>query len=445
MRRYGWSAAALAGMAVCAPRVHAQQSLLVDQYLTADIPGLAVEPGVTVLSRQRPEYDPLGIRLGEVTIRPELDETTGFDSNVLGQPAAKGSVVVETNAKVQALYDHSDTSAFVTATVDDNRFPQQSRQDYTNYTFSLGGTHQFGRDALTVNYTHLNLNQTVRDLDTPNLNKALPYQIDTGTIDYRFNLARTFIQPGITVSHYSYANGQVNGLPYVQTYRDRTVVQPNVTLGYELAPRRDLVLVVRDALAGYDNKLAGLPGRDYNDIAVLGGLDFADGGPFRYRVLAGYEARQFKNAALKSIQAPVVEAVVYWTPQGLTTVTGTAYRRIQDSSDETTIGVTETALSLRVDHEYLPNVILQANGGYYVDNYARGQGSQQLYVVGTGFTWLLNRNMRLVGTYDYTRRTSNGAINVGTVGGVSVGSLTGLPIGSNYSEHRFLLQVRFAL
>jgi hypothetical protein len=407
---------------------------LLDQYIATDIPGIGIEPGVTVLSRQRPEYDPLGINLGEVTIRPELLESVGFDDNVLGQPGHRGSAVIETNARVQALYDHSDTTGFVNLNVDDNRYLQQNSQSYTNWSASVGGTHSFGRDTLSFAYDHLNLNQTTRDLDVPQLNNALAYRVDTVRVDYRTVFSRFFVQPGLTVSNFAYDNGTAAGQPYIQNYRDRVVVQPSVTLGYELLPRENLVLVVRDATGRYSNQIAGMPSRNYNDFAILGGVDFESGGIWRYRLLAGYETRQFSSSQIDTIQAPIVEAEVIWNPTGLTTLTASASRHVEDSAAETTVGYTETAVGLRVDHELRRNVLLRATASYLSDDYSQNQGHQDLYGVGTAATWLLNRNMALIASYDFARRTSN-----------AQGNINDQAFGSSYSESRYLLQVRLAL
>ncbi len=434
-RRSTAVAAFVAGLTGAVPAAHAQR--LLDQYITNDIPGIGVEPGVTVASRQRPEYDSLGIRVGEVTIRPELRETLGYEDNVLGGSKAKGSVLVGTNARVRADYDHSDTTGYAQLTGDDNRYPQQDGQSYTNWTAGIGATHQFGRDTGLVAYEHLSLNQTLRDLDVPNLDRALPYRVDTVRLGYRAMFSRVFIQPTLGVSNYEFDNGTVNGKQYLQTYRNRITVDPAVTLGYELAPQRNLVVVVRDTVASYRNQVLGSPKRDFNDVTVLAGLDFVEGSLWRYRLLAGYESRTFTDRRIKSIQSPVVEAQVIWNPTGLTTVTASATRHIQDSADETTVGFTETAVGLRVDHELLRNVILQANGAYLIDDYNKGQGHQELFTLGTGATWLMNRNMRLVGTYDFTQRTSSGTGNLGVI--------TNQVFGSGYTDNRFLVQLRLAL
>ena len=422
--------------AFCGIAGQARAQRLLDQYLALDVPGAAVEPGVTVTSRLRPEYDPIDVHFGEITIRPELFETLGLDDNVLGQHTHRASSLIETNARVQANYDHSDTTAFATLMVDDNRYPEQNQQSYTNWTASLGGSHQFGRDTLSVAYDHLNLNQTVRDLDTPQLNNAFPYQVDALRADYRAVFSRLFAEPALGVSNYNFTNGTVGNLAYIQTDRDRIVAEPGLTLGYELAPRRDAILVFRDAVASYRNRLAGEASRDFNDISALTGIDFEEG-IFRYRLLAGYEARTFTSATYKTIQAPIAEATVIWNPTGLTTVTGQATRHIQDSADETTVGFTETAFSLRVDHEYQRNILLNVNAAYVQDNYSQGQGEQSLITFGAGATWLLNRNLRLVGSYEFDRRNSSDSANLGPV--------NGQPFGSGFSEDRLLLTFHFIL
>ena len=101
-----------------------------------------------------------------------------------------------------------------------------------------------------------------------------------------------------------------------------------------------------------------------------------------------------------------------------------------------TAGYTETYVQIRVDHEYLPNVLLRANAGGYFTSYQSGGASQAFYTAGVGATYLLNRNMQLVASYDFSNRQSNGTANLGA---------NGNNFGASYTDHRVMLQVRFAL
>jgi hypothetical protein len=417
----------------------ALQAQVIDQYLDTTIPGYGTAPGVTVASREHPEYDPSGVRVGGFTLLSTLDESVGYDSNVTGTSDAHGSLLVDTSARVDAVNKMSDGSLAASVSVDNAEYPNQSSQSYTDWTAALGGTHDFGQDTLTIGATHLNLNQLPRDLDVPQLNSAIAYRVDDMRAAYKMVFSRLSIEPAFDVSWYSFDNGTVRGQTYLQSYRDRVSYTPGVTANYEFATRRSIVFVVRDTTADFANAVPGLPTQNYNDVSILTGVAYDVDGTLSFRLLGGYEERDFRSGTYKTIRAPIVEGSVTWTPTELTTITGTAARYIEDSSAEATIGYTESALRLNVDHELYRNIVLNANANVFVDNYAQNGGNQEYYTAGAGATWKLSRNIRLVADYTYSSRHSSGTTTSETpftVDGV---------FGGNYSENVFRIRLRFAL
>ena len=124
------------------------------------------------------------------------------------------------------------------------------------------------------------------------------------------------------------------------------------------------------------------------------------------------------------------------TPTGLTTITGMVARYIEDSASDATVGHTETAVKLVVDHELLRNVLLNATASFYTDSYQQNQGNQSYVMLGAGITWLVKRHIRLVGRYEFASRQSNASnaeLGMGQI------------YGGSYSENRFLLQLKFGL
>ncbi len=433
---------------------------LLDQYLPGGSNSPGTDAGTTVTSRALPDFEAGGVRAGSFIIRPQVTESVGYDSNVLGTTAPHGSALVLTSASLDAVSDVSRMTVRASLSVDDTKYLQQPTQNFTNWQASLGGSYDLGRDIVSASYSHLDLNLTNLNLDTPTLNQAINFKIDTVHLDYRVPINRVFLVPAVDVSNYSYSSGSILGTNnvYSQSYRNRVVVMPAVTVGYEFSPRRSALVVLRDSVSSYTNPQPGLPTRNYNDFAVLAGLDYDLNGILRFRVLGGYEVRTFSAAAYKTIQSPVVEASAIWNPTNLTTVTGTAQRRIQDSADESTAAFTETSIRLRVDHEYLRNVRLRATAGYYVDEYGQGGGNQNLVTVGTGVDYFLNRNVRLGVSYDFAARTSsNTTTSSGALGIISTLGTSGIPgttgplgttgqqFGSSYTDHRAVLQLHFQL
>ena len=407
---------------------------LVDQFISPFVGANAITAHPTVLSRQQSDYQGSGIRIGSFVIRPNLQESAGYETNVLARPKPTGSPILETNFAVEAASDISRVNVRAQLGVDDVRYFDLPRQSYTNWNALLSGSYEIGRDLVSAQYSHAKLVQTARDLDVPQLlDQAIDYSVDSGRLAYRANFNRLSVTPAVDLAAYAYSNGSVGGQPFRQDYRDRTLVTPGLTLAYEVSPGRSVVLVVRNTIGSYARTQQGLPRRDYNDTAVLAGFDYDATGLIRVRALAGYETRNFNASTYRSIQSPIAELSAIWTPTRLTTLTANVARRIQDSTEDTLAATTQTSARLRLDHEYLRNVLLLANAGIANDAY-QGGGGQTLYLFGGGVTYLLNRRVGLTATYDFIARQKNAAVSVGNV-----------TLGSDYTDHRFLLRFRFLL
>lgn len=428
---------AAACVAACAagalPGLAAAQGL--DQFLSPDNAGAVGEAGLTVTGRRRADYEAGGVRAGAFVLRPRLVEGLGFESNVAGVARPRGSATMDTAGSFEAASDLSRMAVTGAVTINDVRYASLPRQSYTTWTARLGVSYDIGRDTASAQYARLRLNQTARDLDVPErLSEPMPFTVDVGRLAYRAAFNRLSLTPALEVSSYAYGGGTVGGTWFGQDYRNRLLATPSLTAAYEFAPRRSALLVVRDSIASYANPQPSQPRRDYNDAAVLAGLDYDVTGLLRVRALVGYEVRSFGAGAYKAIRSPVAELAATWTPTGLTTLTASVARRVQDSADETTAGYAATSARVRVDHEYRRNVLLQASAGLYRNEY-RGGGMQSLYALGAGATYLLNRTVGVSATYDFLARTSGGSSPV----------MAGLSRGESFISNRALLQVRLSL
>jgi hypothetical protein len=376
----------------------------INEYVNPLIQGLNIQPGVTVLSRLHPDYDPVGINIGALTILPSVDDTIGYDDNVTGTTIGRGSLRIDTNARVAAKTATNSSAVSMMLNVEDVEFTQLAKQSYTNWNANLLATHNFGQDDLTISAAHYNQNQTPRDIDLPDLDYPIAYRFDDLKANYTISTGHFQIQPVMDLQFYTYDNGTVVGVPYLQNYRDRTVYFPSVSATYEFADRRRAVLVFRDANALYYSGLAGEPKENYNDFSLLAGISYDTDGVIGLQFLAGYEERDFSSAAYRTIRAPIVEGSVTWTPSGLTTVTGTATRVIQDSAQDGTVAYTASRLRLELDHELFRNVLLTANIGYQLSENSQGGGNTSLFRAGTGVVWRLNRSLRLEADYMFSSR-----------------------------------------
>ena len=382
-------------------------------YLPASLPVLGTPSNVTVLTRPRPDYDPPGLREGSFVVQPLVAEGFGFDSNPRGVPRQGGSAFVSTQASVSVVSDWARDGIGASVSVDDRRYLQQPNLSRTDDSVSVGGRYDVGTaDHLLLSATHADLHVEPTGIDALSNQRAVPYQVNGGTASYLFNLSRLSFEPFALVKQTAYSATRLGGgASQSNSYLDNTTVTEGVTARYELSPLRRVVAVVRSAESSFSHATPGLPRRDSTDVSVLGGIDYVADGLFRYRALVGYQIRDYASAAIKSQNAPIVEADVIWTPSLLTTVEATVNRKIVNSTDPLVPGYTDTAARLQVEHEYLRDVLLNAHTSVEMAQYENNGGQQTIYGLGVGATWLLNHTQRVSATFDHTQSSSNTRAN----------------------------------
>ena len=407
------------------------QAELLSAYFPPGVPGYGEAPGVTVLSRARPEYENPGTRLGSFIVQPRIEEGLAYDSNVFGSANPRGSWIVGTHPSLLVNSDWSRNSVGGYFSLDDWRYLDQPQQSRTNWSAAVGGTLAVGRDQLSLAVAHLLLHQDRTELDALPSDTPVAYQVDDVRASYTIALDRLSITPSLNFTTYHYSSTTILGAAAPQSYRDRNVLQAATTARYELAPQRNLVVVIRALDSHYTEPQLGQPTRDSTGYQALVGIaDDADA-MWRYHVLVGWELRDFAASQYQSHQAPIAEAALIWSPSGLTTVTTTLTRSIEDAAQEGIAGYTYTRARLTVDHEYLRNVLLQASTGLQHADFLQGGGQDTAFLFGVSATWLINRHMRLAATYDFTDQRGSSNPTLQTTG--------------NYTRSIGLLTLRFGL
>jgi hypothetical protein len=397
------AAVLLLGLLFVSRAAHAQY---IQNYFTPGVPGFENELGVTVVTRVRPLYEQPGIRFGDWVIHPSLSETMGYNSNILGVQNGPGSWLIETNPSLLINSDWARNAFGIQLSADNFRYPEQTEQNQTNWQAQIGGAYTIGRGNLEMSYGHLSLNEMPNEIGAPATTSPLPYTVDEVRTDYTFDLGRLKIIPYGEFQRWTFGSATLNGVSTDFGFRDRSVYQGGVTFRYELSGVTDLLLVTQGDTSQFVKQASGQPSLSSSGGLVMTGIDYQYSGLWRYQVLFGVVARTFAASQFKTEVTPIAQANVIWTPTGLTTVTASLVRAIEDPTTEATSGYYYNTAQLRVDHEYLRNVLLNVEGGVQNAQYFGG-GTQNIYYAGAGATWLLNRWMRLSAQYTYSRGRSS--------------------------------------
>lgn len=395
---------ALALLACSLPGARAAADML-SALLPTGVPGYGTDPGVTVTSRLRPETQPQGVRAGLLVLHPQLDEAFGYDSAPFGT-TTRGSAVLQTRPSLLLNTDWSRHALGAYLAADDRRYLGAAAQNRTDWSLSLGGGVDIGRDRLTVSVAHLLQHQDRWQIGALATDRPVAFQLDDARAGYTLAGGRWTLTPQVEITSWRFSATTLDGAPLDQAYRDRTVLQGGVTLDYQLAPRRDVMLVTRAVGQHYRHNAVDQPGRDSTGYQALLGYADDDGGMWRYSLLAGIESRQF--AALSSRTAAVGEAAVAWNVTGLTTLSASLSRSIEDAAQEGVAGFTYTSARLAVDHEYRRDVLLHASAGLQRADYLQGGGQQNGYALGAGITWLMNRHVHVSASWDLSTQHGGG-------------------------------------
>lgn len=414
LRRLG-AVSAAAVVLVVSSRVNYAQSL--DQYFPTGLTGFN-DTFTTVTNRARSGYDPLGIRAGSFLISPELSQSLGYDSNPLASGRPRGAGISDTEASVTANSNWSNHALGGFAAVDSQNYVGSPRESHTDFRVAASGRLDLaGRDQATLAVSHFDLHQTADQLNAVSLQEPLHYTVDEIRSTYLAKLGDLSLRPSLEYTAYHFDDATIAGLSANQGFRSRDVLQGGVTASYAFAPNRSVVVTGTAVKVDYTSNPAGTPSRNSTGGSILAGLDYSENDIFRYRALVGLEVRQFKSSIYRARYAPIVQADVIWTLSPLTTLTGSVRRAIEDASDESLIGYTDTQAKLVVDHEYARNLLLQGRLAVDSADYLQNGGSATVYSAGASVTYLIDRNLRLTASTDIQARR-------GTVGGDFVRDIT---------------------
>lgn len=365
------------------------------------VPGYDNADGVTVQTRLHPEQMPLGVREGAFVFLPQLDQGFGYTSNALPGPYRRGSWQLVTAPTLSVASDWSRDAFGALVSVQDTRYLSLPSQNRTDATVSAGGRLDIGNDKLTVAAAHIEAHEDRSQLDTIASDRPIAFDLDDVRASYAINDGRWSIVPSVQVTNWTYNPTTLLGIPASQAYRDRLVTQGGVSLSYEFAPLRSVMLIVRAIGQDYTQTPASQPSPDSTSYQVLAGIDYDDNAVWRLRALVGGEARRFTSPLYPRQNTLIAEASVAWSPTGMTSVTATVSRDTEDAEQEGVSGLVYSSARLTIDHEYLRNLLFRASIGLQRADFFQG-GHQIGTTAGLGVTWVMNRNARLLFTYDQT-------------------------------------------
>lgn len=373
----------------------------------ADAEAQIAEPrrGETVLTRPRPEVDPLGVRVGSFLLFPRLGVTGEYNDNIFATDDNETDdfiTIIEPRLSLES--DWSRHALNLRAGVEAGLHADNQSQNYVDGDVALDGRLDITRDqALRAGIGYARRHEQPEDVDTNVGNQTNDYDVFNAFVrhDNRFGRFRTVVDGDARRAEYqNQGDNQNNNIKDQWNYGGGVRLGYEVVRGYEAFGRVSASRTSFDTDVAYDDS--------YGIQAVFGvGLDL--GGVLFGDVFAGYLGEFFDSSEVDTIHAPTFGGSLTWNVTTLTTLTATVTRTARSTTESGADSYVLTDGRLSADHELLRNLLLNAN--FSVANYDYDGADREDYVFGAGIgaRYLMNRNLTASLGYQYLSRTADKA------------------------------------
>jgi hypothetical protein len=412
--RIWFSVAAMSVMLTVASAAVAQSLVPSTDYEVPQFYGR--DKNTSVLERERPEYQALGIRAGGFTVLPRLEAGLNNTNNVYfadstTAPGAlpkvsdtfftlKPSVVVQSNWGRHALRLQGGVQA--------KRYSDYSSENTTGWNVRGDGKIDIygdsfinvGGDAQKVFEDRGSVNGSQNNL------KPVPVEIQG--LYARGVYGQDRVRGTLDASYRNFDYKNVSG-NIDQNGRDYDGWQVGARGDVALSP--DTALFVKGNYGENTYKHATItnPARDNSNARILGGANFDLTSLARGELGVGYIKRDYDRPTFTDISGFALSSKLEYFPTQLLTVTGVAVRQIQDSSFNNSGGYFQNMASLGADYELRRNLIVSVAGSYEYDKYKGVDRKDKVGNLALSGRYFVNNTVGLGLTLSSAKRTSKGA------------------------------------
>jgi hypothetical protein len=409
------------GVATLAP-AHAQTPVLGP---FPSWPAGALEPAATgplsetVMKRGRPDYDPLGMRMGAFIVHPSLSVVGTYDSNVFATSSGeKSDFYVSELPTLSIGSDWNQHAIALTVSGAFKQYASHSSEDVNNFTVEASGRYDVSNgEYFSVDAIYQLLHEDRQDPNaTASAKNPIEYKVMGGDLVYVRQKARLWFRIDNTLTAYDFNNASTaGGATIPENFRDRIeyVIAPR--LNYEIQPGYNAFLrVIGNERQYFSQELGAGPmgenvRRNSHGWEVDAGTAIAISPISTAEVYVGYLKQYYENPLFKSPSGVAFGANLIWNVTPVTTIRGGFSQAVAETTLENASSSLETSVQLTAEHELLRNLLLLASVGFTHDDYQQMGPSRNdnTFGVDVGARYLVNRNWTASLDVNYSQRDSS--------------------------------------
>ncbi|MDP9127625.1 MAG: outer membrane beta-barrel protein [Pseudomonadota bacterium] len=377
--------------------------------------------GQSVLSRPRPDFDPVPIPVGSFQLFPALNLGTYYDSNIYSvQKNGPDDQVWKINPTVSFLSDWGRHAFGITALADIDYYQHHDEQNYKAGAIQAEGRYDIAEQTWVSGVASFQrVTEAKGTTDAPGNAKGVSQynQYSMGAEAYR-GVGKLKAKGTYDWSYYEYDPVElIGGGRAIQSDRDREQDRVGTEIGYDVS--ENLRPFVRGSYNWRTYTTSGQQSSDGYTVDVGAKMDF--GGITTAEAWIGYIEQNYFNQASGEVAAPDFGADILWNVTELTSIEAKAQRSIEESTIPGSNAYLASEGSVIMSHELTRDIVVQLNVLYDALDFRPLSRHDDLYNVGGGGRYYINRHFYSDLTYNFQRRTSDA-------------------VGASYDDHTLFLR-----
>ncbi|MEO0412402.1 MAG: outer membrane beta-barrel protein [Pseudomonadota bacterium] len=399
-----------------------------------------IEPeGLSWADIERPEFDPLGIRVGSFDIFASVTSRLDYDSNVFASASdqqvddALMSIRPQIDLKSNWSVHKLDLAAFADSTF----YTSLGTEDHTDYGLSVSSRIDVSRQTrvfAAFGYRRYFEDRAAIDTRRNTQNPIELQQLQaSASLAHRFNKAELVVSADI--AGFDARDGRLRETQAVvgQDFRDFTSVGGKAALSYEVSPGyaafvsaqvRDGDFDLRPGDLGFGG--GGVFDRNFSTRTIDAGFT-AEVTQVIYATLAlGRLTIDLDDPRLDDISAVSARADVLWNFSPISSFILKADRAASPTNDPIVPVRLDTSITVGIDHELLYNLTFKMRGRYARFDFDGISRTDEEVGGSVAVRYLISNRLQARATYRYAQRKSDA-------------------VGFNFGQHRMGISLEFSL
>jgi hypothetical protein len=378
--------------------------------------------GQSVAQRPRPDFDPVPIEVSSFQLFPALSVASYYDSNIYAtQSNSHNDFVWKIDPTLAVVSNWGRHALAFTGVADLNAYTTHDEENYNGGAMQAEGRYDISEQTWLQGV--LGYQRVTEPRSSPSVIGAAAgpsqYNLMTAGGEAYRGVGDLKIKLNYDFSHYDYDDVDLTGGGVAdQTTRDRNYNKFSGDFSYTVT--ENFKPFVRANYEFRDYVTSG--SRSSEGFQADTGATMDLGGIVTGEAYIGYISRDYQNFASGQVNLFDFGGRALWNVTELTSVEAEVARSVEETTLGGSAAIVDTGGSVTVTHELRRNIILEGNAAYSIYDFEDSTRQDNVYDVGVGARYFLNRNFYADATYDYNLRDSNVA-------------------GSDYGRHVVLLRV----